>query len=242
MSPTRKPPSAPPPPAPARTAGKAREPRGARHGDKLTQILTTAAELFAQHGYEATSLDMIAERLGVHKATLYHYVPGKEAILFLCQSRSFADLEEVEAFARDPRKPVLERLRFFMRHLAKAQHNVFGRCLVLVGPKPLAEAAGGEVRAFQRRLDTLVRDLLTEGMESGAIRRCDPALASALLFGALNWVPRWYRAEGRLSVDQIADGFFEMITCGIAVSSPARGTGRRGHRPGQAGATGRVAR
>lgn len=204
---------------------KSRRPRGAsdKHDDKLTQILITAANLFAEHGYESTSLEMIAERMEMHKATLYHYVNGKEQILFLCQSRSFADLEEVEAQVQDHSRPVLERLRFFVRHLAQAQHSVFGRCLVLVGAKPLAEAAGGEIRKIQRRLDTIVRELIKEGIEKGELRDTDPALCGALLFGALNWVPRWYKEGGRYSVDDIANAFLDLFEDGVRAPGSAAG-------------------
>ncbi len=195
-----------------------------KHEDKLTLILTTAANLFAEHGYERTSLEAIAERLDMHKATLFHYVRGKEEILYLCQARSFANLEEVTAAVRDTTRPVLERLRLFVLHLAHAQHTVFGRCLVLVGPQPLAEAAGGEIRKIQRQLDTIVRDLLKEGIASGELKPVDPALAGAMLFGAMNWVPRWYRAEGRYSVDDIANAYFDLFADGVRAGGSAAGT------------------
>ncbi len=204
--------AAPPaPPAPRTRSARVLQ----KHDDKLTLILRTAALLFAEHGYDATSLDMIAEQLGMHKATLYHYIDGKESILFQCQLRSFTDLDEVEAHARDRSLGVLARLRYFTVHLARAQHNEFGRCLVLIGPKPLAEAAGGEIRRIQRRLDTIVRDLIKEGHASGELDVPDPALAGAMLFGALGWVPRWYSPQGRYAVDEIANAFFDLFERGI---------------------------
>lgn len=220
MSPTRKTPSRRGTALPADLpAAPAPRPRSARvmqkHDDKLTLILRTAANLFAENGYDATSLDMIAEQLGMHKATLYHYIDGKESILFQCQLRSFMDLDAVEAHARDTSRSVLERLRYFTVHLARAQSNEFGRCLVLIGPRPLAEAAGGEIRRIQRRLDTLVRDLMKEGNASGELAVPDPALAGAMLFGALGWVPRWYDPKGRYSVDDVANAFFDLFESGI---------------------------
>ena len=61
---------------------------------------------------------------------------------------------------------------------------------------------------------------MTQGLADGSIRPCDPAVFSALLFGALNWVPRWHKNTGRLSVQQVADSFMDMLTQGIAI--PAR--------------------
>jgi AcrR family transcriptional regulator len=198
----------------ARAASVRRNGAGTRHDDKRTAILRTAAQLFAERGYEATSLDNIAERLGMHKATLYHYVPNKERILYECLVLSFGDLDQVIHATKDRKAPVLERLRAFVRSLAVAQNNDFGRCLVLVGARPLAE--GAEIRQFQRRLDHTVRGLITEGIADGTIRPCDPSVFSALLFGALNWVPRWHSASGKLSIPQVADTFMDLLVDGIA--------------------------
>ena len=81
----------------------------------------------------------------------------------------------------------------FVRSLALAQNNDFGRCLVLVGARPLDLARTTRSASFSVGLDTTVRALITEGIADGSIRPCDPGLFSALLFGALNWVPRWHR-------------------------------------------------
>jgi AcrR family transcriptional regulator len=116
---------------------------------------------------------------------------------------------------KDRRVPVLERLRAFVRSLAVAQNNDFGRCLVLVGARPL-ESTGSDIRQFQRRLDKTVRDLITEGIAAGTIKPCDPAMFSALLFGALNWVPRWHSETGKFSIPQVADTFMDMLVDGIA--------------------------
>jgi len=206
-------------PASARpTAGRKKTGMGTKHDDKRIAILRTAAQLFAEKGYESTSLDNIAERLGMHKATLYHYVANKESILYQCQMLSFSDLDNVIEKTRDRSVPVLQRLRDFVRSLAVAQNSDFGRCLVLVGQRPLEMSSGsdGDIRQFQRRLDSTVRALVTEGIADGSVRPCDPGMFSALLFGALNWVPRWYSESGKLSIPQVADNFMDTLIDGIA--------------------------
>jgi AcrR family transcriptional regulator len=187
----------------------------AKHDDKRAAILLSAAKLFASNGYEATSLDMIAEQMGMHKATLYHYFPSKEQVLYQCLIKSFGDLEEVLVRMEDKRTPVLQRLREFVRRVALAQNNEYGRCLVLVGSRPLELMPDDGIRQFQRRLDQTVRSLIKEGIKDGSVRDCHPGLFSALLFGGLNWVPRWHRNEGRLSVEAVADAFVDMLLNGV---------------------------
>jgi AcrR family transcriptional regulator len=189
---------------------------GSKHDDKLTAILRTSAQLFAVNGYESTSLDMIADQLGMHKATLYHYVSNKESILYQCLVKSFGDLDEVMKRMEDRSIPVLERLRLFVRSLAKAQNNDFGRCQVLVGSRPLDAGTSDEIRLFKQRLDVTVRSLITEGIADGSIKPCHPGMFSALLFGAMNWVPRWHKEDGKYSIEDVADTFMDMLTQGIA--------------------------
>jgi AcrR family transcriptional regulator len=219
LTPTRDKPMADATPAPPRKRATAKRTNGAatstRHDDKRTAILRTAAQLFAERGYEATSLDTIADQLGMHKATLYHYVQGKESILYECLVNSFGDLDEVIERTKDRSVPVLQRLRDFVRSLAAAQNNDFGRCLVMVGSRPLELTPDNKIRQFQRRLDLTVRSLITEGIADGSLRPCDPSLFAALLFGALNWVPRWHKDSGKLSVQQVVDSFMDMLTTGI---------------------------
>lgn len=204
--------------APRTAAGLRRPAAGGKHEDKRTAILRTAARLFSENGYEATSLDLIAERLGMHKATLYHYVQNKESILYQCLVMSFGDLDDVMRQMEDRSLPALQRLRIFVRRLAVAQNNDFGRCQLLVGMRPLEMMPSDEIRKFQRRLDRTVRGLITEGIADGTIRPCHPGLFSALLFGALNWVPRWHDERGRLAIPEIADTFMDMLIHGIATS------------------------
>ncbi|RZJ23833.1 MULTISPECIES: TetR/AcrR family transcriptional regulator [unclassified Acinetobacter] len=200
---------------------KTRQPRrrrpstDARHEDKRLLILMTAAELFSTLGYEATSLDLIAEHVGIHKATLYHYISNKESILYDCLQLSFKDLDDILLEMKDKEVCVFDRLRKFARLLAVAQNNVFGRCLVLVGARPLDIGSGEQIKSFQRRLDLTVRELIQEGIADGKIKPCSPGMFSAMLFGALNWVPRWYKEDHELNVSEIADMFMDTFIDGI---------------------------
>jgi len=199
---------------------------GPRHVDRHATILRTAARLFAERGFEATSLDVIADELDMHKATLYHYINSKQEVLYQILVQSFGDLDEVVAAVQDKSQPVVERLRHFALALARAQNNEYGRCLAMVGTRPLEGASGQKIREFQRKLDGTVRGLLKDGVACGQLRVCDPGLVSSMLFGTLNWVPHWYRPEGRLTLNAIVNGFIDMLAYGIE-ADPSVGAARR---------------
>ena len=57
-----------------------------------------------------------------------------------------------------------------------------------------------------------------EGIADGSFRPLDPSIFAALLFGALNWVPRWHKDAGKLSIQQVVDSFMDLLTKGIEVS------------------------
>ena len=209
-------------PVPARRGRPKDAGTEARHEDRRAIILRTAARFFAERGYESTSLDQIAAELGMHKATLYHYLAGKNEVLYQCLVASFGDLDEVMVAMKDTQVPVVERLRHFALALARAQNNEFGRCLVLVGSRPLEEKAGRKIRDFQRKLDSTVRALVVEGVERGEFRPFEPGLVAAMLFGTLNWVPHWYEPGGRLSLEAIVDRFLDMLVHGLARTDEAQ--------------------
>lgn len=182
----------------AKPTRKKRE-HGPRHVDRRETILRTAARLFAERDFEGTSLDAVADELDMHKATLYHYINSKQEVLYQILVQSFGDLDEVIVTVQDKRRSVVDRLHHFALALARAQNNEYGRCLEMVGARPLDGAPSQKIRDFQRKLDVTVRELVKDGVSSGELKACDPGLVAAMLFGTLNWVPHWYRPDGRLT-------------------------------------------
>jgi len=186
-----------------------------KHADKLELILRESARLFCERGYDVTSLEEVAEVVGTHKATLYHYVKSKEDILYLCLLRSFSNIDEVEAVMEDRARPPIERLRFFFRTLIVAQNTDFGRCNALVGFDRLGAETGDRVRSFQRRLNHSVVEVIQEGVSDGSIRKCDPWLAAAVLFGSFNWVPHWWDKSRGRKIEDVGEQYLDLLINGI---------------------------
>lgn len=183
--------------------------------DKRNLILRAAADVFAEKGYEGTSLKDIAARVNLHKASLYHYMTGKSDLLVQCLESSFANLREVVQVAERPDVAPLDRLAFFFRHLVAAQCSDFGRCLNLIRPEILPAADAQRVTIFKHRLDSIVRDLLKQAMERGEMRQMHPTTAAAFLFGASNWVPHWHRPDRDPPLDVISDSFLRLFLSGL---------------------------
>jgi TetR/AcrR family transcriptional regulator len=198
------------------------------------QLLAAAARLFANQGYTATTMQQVASAAGVGKATLYHYVRDKPALLAAIAGGHVARLQalvdEVAAEAARERlapEPQLARLiERFLRAYAHAQHE--HRVLtedVKFLPAPEREA----LLAGQRRVVTAF------AMAVAAIR---PELDAAqlakpvamLLFGMINWTFTWLRADGTLThaalaplVTQLFVGGLKALPAGALAPAPALG-------------------
>ncbi len=163
------------------------------------QLLAAAARLFATQGYTATTMQQVAVAAGVGKATLYHYVRDKPALLSAIAGGHVARLQAlVEAVAAEglAAEPHLARLiERFLQAYARAQHE---HRVLTEDVKFLPEHEREALLAGQRRVVQAFADALV------ALR---PELAHAdlakpvamLLFGMINWTFTWLRAEGRLT-------------------------------------------
>jgi AcrR family transcriptional regulator len=179
--------------------------RRGRPGHSLDSLLDVAVAVFNERGYEATTMDELALRLGITKSAIYHHVPSKVELLRLALDRAldalFAVTEEPEATAG----PAIERL----------EHVVRGSVRVLAAELPfvtllLRVRGNSEVEraALQRRraFDRFVTDLVRAAEEEGDLRPdVDPAVTSRLLFGTVNSLVEWYRPGGELTADRLAE-------------------------------------
>jgi AcrR family transcriptional regulator len=181
--------------------------RRGRPGHDQAAVLRAAVDLFTRKGYDATSMGDLARELGLSKAALYHHVPGKEDLL-----RQALDdaLDELTATVTDAARP-----RPGVSAYARLRAVVRGSVEVLVRHQPsvtlLLRVRGNspvEVAALQRRrwLDDRLAELVAEAVAEGSLRADVPAdLVSRLLFGMVNSLAEWYRADGAYHPAAVAD-------------------------------------
>ena len=169
--------------------------------ETLTEI---ALRVFAARGYDAASMDDVARAAGITKASIYHHVAGKEALLERGLRRAldalFAVLAEPEAVAG----PAVLRLRHIVARVAEITLALQPALSVLfrIRGNTLVERDAIERR---RAFDRIVIGLVREAQDAGEARAdLDPAILTRLVFGMSNSVVEWYRSDGRVTGDQIA--------------------------------------
>lgn len=193
-------------------------------GERYRTILETAARLICERGYEGTSMQEIAAACRMTKAGLYHHIQNKEQLLFAIMNYGMDVFEEqVLAPVQDVVDPV-ERLRLCMRNNIHLVTSGRSKEVIII----LHEHATltGEAREFiDRRKKRYVRFLegaFADAIAQGLLPGVDPTVAAFSFLGMVLWVYKWFKPDGRLTEEQIADGMVAMILPGVSAGAAPR--------------------
>jgi AcrR family transcriptional regulator len=189
--------------------------RRGRPGHSLDSLLDAAVALFNERGYEATSVDEVATRLGVTKSAIYHHVPSKVELLRLALDRALDALFAVTSETGATTGPAIDRLEYVVRgsvRVLAAELPFVTLLLRLRGNTEVERTALQRRREFDRVVTGLVR---AAGHEGDVRADVDPAVISRLLFGAVNSLTEWYRPGGDLSADDLADAVVTITFSGL---------------------------
>lgn len=186
------------------------------HQLKRDALLREAIAAFNQKGFHATSVGDIATSLGVTKAALYHYFPNKHALLF----EAFLEVLRVGFEALDKAAASghngLEKLQIGIQEYLTVTLSEMSRCVIITEEHALEPADREKVVELRDKFEATLRGFVREGIEDGSIIPCDPKLAIFSIFGAVNWVPKWYSVEGPWSNKQLAKAMSELLCRSIA--------------------------
>lgn len=186
--------------------------RLAINGDahRLDDILLAAAEMICNRGFDATSMKDIAEAVGMTKAGIYHYIPGKEELLYAIMDFAMEQLEvKVIATARlveDPERRLSQIISSHVKLLTGPHKDkTFGHLSILTDELGgLTAEHRAEIVGRKRAYLELVRETLEQLRSKGKLKDLDANTGAFCLFGMIMWIARWYRPGGSLSGEQLA--------------------------------------
>ncbi|MBP2478518.1 AcrR family transcriptional regulator [Crossiella equi] len=199
--------------------------RRGRPGYDLATLLTAAAELFHERGYDGTSMEELSKRLGIAKSAIYHHVTGKEQLLSLAVDRALDGLFGVADQLPGVPGRAVDRLEFLVRGSigVLVEELPFVTLLLRVRGNTQTER---DALARRREFDHIVTALVTEAAGEGDLRAdVDPATTTRLLFGMINSIIDWYRPQGGLSAAGLADAVCAVAFDGLRVRRGQRGSG-----------------
>ncbi|WP_233617880.1 TetR/AcrR family transcriptional regulator [Actinomadura sp. WAC 06369] len=189
------------------TDGERPDVRPVRESAVERRILAAALRLFAEHGFDGTSVQGIVEAAAVTKGALYHYFDSKDDLLYEIYhsliARQLADLDRVLAERPPPREAVRAVLTGLIRSTAEHidEAKVFSREM-----HRLDHGRMRSVRAQRRRYHVTFRGLVEQGQREGVFARATPAeTATIVALGMVNQMPAWWRADGPKPAGALAD-------------------------------------
>lgn len=185
---------------------------------RRAEIATTAATLFEERGFHNTSMETIADAVGVRKPTLYHYFPSKDDILYAIHDEFIELLIERQERRQKAAMPPDHLMREIMGDILELMDTHRGHVRVFfehhreLGGEPYEKIA-----EKRERYQGMVRSVFVQGSAEGYFRETlDPDLATLALAGMCNWTYQWYRADGRFASRDIAYLFWDFLLNGIA--------------------------
>ncbi|MFE6904705.1 TetR/AcrR family transcriptional regulator [Streptomyces sp. NPDC057717] len=168
-------------------------------------MLDKATDLFAEHGYERTTLRDIATTIGISRSALYHYVSSKEQLLTMLMDELSEALDESIATARAVAHSPEEKLRTLASKLVRERAERPGPFRLL---NQSESALPVTVRAQQARVRKTVLDelhsVIEEGVAAGTFKALSPRVAALSIVGMCNWVAWWFHPGIGLDIEATA--------------------------------------
>ncbi len=187
----------------------------ARRPYDIDSVTDVAFRIFAERGFDAASMEDVARAAGITKASIYHHVPSKEALLARGLDRAlsalFGVLDEPDATVGTPRA----RLTLIVLRVAEITMSMRAEVSVLFRVRGNSSTERDAVER-RRTFDARVSELVREAQATGEVRKdIEPALIVRLIFGMSNSLVEWYRPDGRMAAPTIAQAIEQIAFEGI---------------------------
>jgi TetR/AcrR family transcriptional regulator, cholesterol catabolism regulator len=189
--------------------------------DRLGDIYRAAALLICEKGYDATSMNDIAEAVGITKAGVYHHIQGKKDLLFRIMNFGMDELDENVIFPARAiadaesrlRGIIINHVRLITSHITPHGYNPV--TIVVDEVAGLTPEHRRKIDQRKRSYVDLIRETLKQLKKEGKLRDVDLTVATFSLLGAILWLSRWYHPDGHLTPEQIVEEISKLALGGL---------------------------
>jgi AcrR family transcriptional regulator len=183
---------------------------------RKVQIEGIATELFRKKGYAATSMRDLAQAVGMEAASIYSHIKNKEALLSSICFRladAFMDAKKEMELQTMPAPQLLQKA--IEAHVRVITNNLDASAVFLhewrhLSPEPLAEFI-----ALRKAYENYLIRIIQQGKEEGKFQFEDEKIAVLSLLSGLNWIYDWYKPEGKLTPEQVAQNLSQLLLNGL---------------------------
>lgn len=189
-----------------------------RRGLVEQEIFEQATGLFAQRGYAGTSLQDIADAVGLTRPALYHYVKSKDDLLAkLVAEVSAVAASDIAAVAKRNDLSATQRVRDIVRLLVRRQGEQGERFrLLLRSEADLPESVLDSYTKIRRAVLRSLTEVIEQGVSQGEFRPVTPTVAALGMLGTVNWVAWWYHPGSRFDLEAVCSELAELAVHSLA--------------------------
>lgn len=205
--------------------------RRGRPGYDQKAILEVAITAFNEFGYDATSMGVLASRLSLSKAAIYHHVSSKEELLELALDEALGALEGVLTTEEARAGRAIDRLAWVLRGAVNVLSEKLPSVMLLLRVHGNTVVEHNAL-ARRKEFDRVVAALVVEACEDGSLRSdIDPRIVTRLLFGMVNSIAEWYRPSGPADAAKLAEDVLAFALDGLRMPTSNRVTDLLGLTP-----------
>ena len=183
---------------------------------KLDMALAVASRLFNRYGIAATSINTIADALGVTKGALYHHLKDKPDLIVRCYERSFDLYDKFAAAAQNNGNDGLESALINAHLNIQAQVDKVSPLMPQPGFESVPQGKRGRFKKRAAAENRTLARLLQSGVDQGVARPCDTRLVTHICAGAFGWLPKWLPDDRMDDPMRIADEICGLLARGLA--------------------------
>jgi AcrR family transcriptional regulator len=183
------------------------------------QIYQVAERLFSERGYHATTIREIARELQIEGGSLYSHISSKQSLLYDIVLRSSEQFLQAAHEVLAAGGSAQHQLRALMRrHMAIVAASTDRAAVYFHEWKHLEPQHQAIIRRHRNEYEGVFRQIIRTGVANGEFAPNDEGFTGLQALSLLNWTYQWYQTDGRLSADELADRFFELVMCGLRVT------------------------
>ena len=187
-------------------------------GPRKAEMIQAAARLFSERGYHGTSIQHLADALGLQKGSLYSHIGSKEELLFeVVNDGADRFLERGEAALSMEAFATVRLRRLLVSHVETAIEHLDAATVFLNEWRYLSEDRRAIVQTKRDRYESIVRQIVEEGIAAGEFRPdANVRFAARLVLSAGNWTYAWFKPGGELGPTEIGEKFADLLIRGLA--------------------------
>jgi TetR/AcrR family transcriptional regulator, cholesterol catabolism regulator len=199
--------------------------KGLDRSIRMQKIVEAATGLFHRQGFKATTLDEVARELGLTKAALYHYIPGKGKLLEIIYGQAFDKIfhriYEISALDIPPDEKLRQIIRDHICNIITGNIAMFS--VFFAEENQLPSQDFQNIRAEKRKYTKLVMKIIEAGMAQGVFKPVDARLQAYAILGMCNWIYKWYRPDKEVfTPEEIAAQFIALLESGYLADRQKR--------------------